>query len=92
MARLFNIYFTHDDILHSAIVSVHTTSFFTEYILGNLDAELKLLLPGNKVISQPEKNLFFPDIQPEHSLLLIKAILKSINKHLHAGNDVQLEA
>jgi hypothetical protein len=88
MARIFNIYFTYDDVLYSAIVSVRTTPFFTEYNIGNLDSELSLLLPDNKVMSQAEGQLFFQDISPQHSVALMNEIIKSILKHLHAGNDV----
>jgi hypothetical protein len=88
MARIFNIYFTYDDVLHSAIVSVRTTPFFTEYNLGNLDADLTLLLPGNKVISQAPGQLFFQNISAHHSTELMNEIIRSIAKHLHAGNDI----
>ena len=88
MARIFNIYFTYDDVLYNAIVSVRTTPFFTEYILGNLDADLILLLPGNKVFSQLPGQLFFQNISSHHSAVLMKEIIKSISSHLHAGNDV----
>lgn len=88
MARIFNIYFTYEDVLHNAIVSVRTTPFFTEYILGNLDIDLGLLLPGNKVISQAPGHLFFQNISPHHSAVLMNEIIRSIKQHLHAGNDV----
>ena len=88
MARIFNIYFNYDDVLHSAIVSVRTTPFFTEYSLGNLDADLAYLLPGNKVLSQTTGQLFFQNISSHHSVELMNEIIKSILKHLHAGNDV----
>ena len=88
MARIFNIYFTYDDVLHSAIVSVRTTPFFTEYTLGNLDVDLALLLPGNKLYSQTPGQLFFQNVSSNHSTVLMNAIIKSIAHHLHAGNDV----
>jgi hypothetical protein len=92
MARIFNIYFTYDDILHSAIVSVHINPAYTEYILGNLDAELKILLPGNKIIAPTGAHLFFPGILPGHSLVLMKSILKSLGKQLHTGYDLPIES
>lgn len=88
MARIFNIYFTYDDVLYNAIVSVHATPFFTEYILSNLDADLRMLLPGNKVLSQAPGHLFFQNISSLHSPDLMNEIIKSISRHLHAGNDV----
>jgi len=88
MARIFNIYFTYNEVLHNAIVSVRTTPFFTEFTLGNLDEDLAMLLPGNKVISQAPGELFFQHISPDHSAALMNEIIKSITRHLHAGNDV----
>ena len=88
MARIFNIYFIYDDIQHNAIVSVRTTPFFTEYVLGNLDADLSQLLPGNKIISTTPRYLFFQHASAQHSEDLMKVIIKSITRHLHAGNDI----
>lgn len=88
MARIFNIYFTYEDVLHNAIVSVRTTPFFTEYILGNMDADLILMLPGNKIISQTTGHLFFQNISSHHSAALMNEIIRSIKQHLLAGNDV----
>lgn len=88
MARIFNIYFTYEDVLHNAIVSVRTTPFFTEYILGNLDSDLLLLLPGTKIISQTSSQLFFQDPEPHHSTALMVEIINSIKRHLLAGNDL----
>jgi hypothetical protein len=72
-------------VLHSAIVSVRTTPFFTEYVLGNLDDDLRMLLPGTKIIEQTPGSLFFQNVLPEHSTSLMKAIIKSISTHLHVG-------
>ena len=88
MARIFNIYFVYDDVSHSAIVSVRTTPFFTEYNLSNLDADLSRLLPGTKVFSQSPGHMFFQDIAPHHSVELMNEIIRSIVKQLHANNDV----
>ena len=92
MARIFNIYFTHDDILHNAIVSVRITPFFTEYVLGNLDEDLRPLLPDNKIFSQSPGPLFFQNITQEHSVPLMNVIIKTINRHLHMGNDITSQA
>ena len=88
MARIFNIYFTYEDVLHNAIVSIRTTPFFTEYTLGNLDADLSFQLPGNKIISQMPGQLFFQNPSTCHSVVLMNEIIKSIKQHLLAGNDV----
>lgn len=88
MARIFNIYFTYEDVLHNAIVSVRTTPFFTEYILGNLDADLIMQLPGNKIISQPTGQFFFQHTASHHSGVLMNEIISSLKRHLLAGNDM----
>lgn len=88
MARIFNIYFTYEDVLHNAIVSVRTTPFFTEYTLGNLDSDLSFLLPSNIIISQETGKLFFQDISSHHSAVLMNEIIRSVKRHLLAGNDV----
>jgi hypothetical protein len=82
MARIFNIYFTYEDELYSAIVSVRYNPFFTEYVLGNLDADLRILLPGNSVVSEPAGNLFFQNSTTHHSPQLMNAIIKSLAAHL----------
>ena len=92
MARIFNIYFTYDDILHNAIVSVRITPFFTEYIIGNLDEDLRVMLPDNKIFSQSPGQLFFQNITAEHSVELMNVIIKNINRHLHTGNDIASQA
>ena len=92
MARIFNIYFTYDDVLHSAIVSVRNTPFFTEYSLGNLNTDLAMMLPGSKVISQLEGKMFFQNASDHHSMDLMNKIIRSIHEHLHAGNDVSSQA
>ena len=91
MARIFNIYFNYDDILHSAIVSVRSTPFFTEYTLGNLDEGLQSLLPDTRLFSQTPDHLFFQNMTTEHSVLLMNEIIKTIVRHLHSGNDVSFE-
>ena len=91
MARIFNIYFTYDDMLHSAIVSVRDTPFFTEYILANLDEKLRSLLPDTRIFSQTPDHLFFQNTATGHSVQLMDEIIKTIVRHLHAGNDVSFE-
>jgi hypothetical protein len=84
MARIFNIYFSHDDKMHSAVVSVRQTPFFTEYTLNNFNDELLDLLPGNKIISKGPEHFIFQNALPEHSSLLMDAIIKAVAEHLHA--------
>lgn len=89
MARLFNIYFTHDDVLHSAIVSVRSTTVPTEYILGNLDAGLHRLLPGNSIVSDVPGGLRFQNTAVRHSGPLMTSILKSLAEHLRADEPLR---
>jgi len=86
MARIFNIYFMHQDELHNAIVSVRSTPLFTEYILGNLDVELRSLLPGNCILLEPVGTLIFKDANEKHSTQLMNAIIQSLNKHLETNH------
>ena len=88
MSPIFNIYFTYVDVTHNAVVSVRTTPFFTEYTLGNLDADLNFLLPSNKIISNAPGHLFFQNTTQVHSQNLMDVIIKSIAKHLVANNDI----
>ena len=91
MARIFNIYFTYEGILHNAIVSVRITPFFTEYVLGNLDEELRIHLPDNKIFSQTPGHLFFQNITDDSSVELMNILVKTITRYLHAGNDITSE-
>jgi hypothetical protein len=84
MARIFNIYFPHENLVRSAIVSVRKTPFFTEYTLTNFDEELLLYLPGNKIISRSPEHFIFQNASVEHSTELMKAIIKAVAEHLHA--------
>jgi hypothetical protein len=84
MARIFNIYFKHENVLHSAIVSVRTTPFHTEFTLNNFDQELLGLLPGNKILCKTPEEYFFQDASAENSSDLMNAIIKAVAEHLHA--------
>ena len=85
MARIFNIYFLHDDLVHSAIVSVRNTPFFTEYTLSNFNEELLKFLPGNKIISKNPEHFMFQDATEQHSSQLMAAIIKAVTEHLHTS-------
>ena len=90
MARIFNIYFTYADVMHGAIVSVRTTSFFTEYILGNLDEEVKEQLPSTVIISQPGTALYFQH-GAQHSKELVSIIINSLAAHIYTDGNVVSE-
>lgn len=82
MARIFNIYFTFNNNMHSAVVSVRTTPFFTEYSLNNCDEDLLELLPGNKIVSKSNGNFIFQNATSANSTVLMNAIIKAIAEHM----------
>ena len=84
MARIFNIYFPHEDFVHSAMVSVRKTPFFTEYTLTNFNEELLSHLPGNKIISRGPEHFIFQNATEEHSSALMMAIIKAVSEHLQS--------
>jgi hypothetical protein len=87
MARIFTISFTHNDTSFHTMVAVKTTPFYIEYTLADLDEELALLLPGNKIISPSFRSFIFPNAQPHHSGELMGAIIKAVRIHLQAVNN-----
>ena len=84
MARIFNIYFTYEDELRSAIVSMRSNPFFTEYILGNVDPDLCSLLPSHCTITGYSGQLFFQNPSVHNSPELMNSIIKSLRNHLQA--------
>jgi hypothetical protein len=84
MARIFNIYFSYENKVHHAVVSVRTTPFFTEYTLNNFNEELLRFLPGNKIISKQPDHYVFANAGPDDSSELMKSIIKAVFEHLHA--------
>lgn len=84
MARIFNIYFSFENEMHNAVVSVRTTPFFTEYTLNNFNEELMELLPGNKIVSRSPGSFIFRDASSDHSKPLMNAIIKAMSEHLLA--------
>ncbi|HTM91727.1 MAG TPA: hypothetical protein VL095_04880 [Flavisolibacter sp.] len=84
MARIFNIYFAFDGMMHNAVVSVRTTPFHIEYTLNNFDDELLELLPGNKILSKSPGQFVFQNTSPENSIDLMNAIIKAVSEHMHA--------
>jgi hypothetical protein len=85
MARIFNIYFTHDSITYSAIVSVRQTPFFTEYTLNNFDETLLEQLPGNRIIARSNESIIFQNAPLEKSTPLMSEILRALSNHLQAA-------
>jgi hypothetical protein len=84
MARIFNIYFTYNDMMHSAIVSVRSTPFFTEFTLNNFNEDLLELLPGNKILSKAPDHFIFQNVSSANSSILMDEIIRAVSEHLHA--------
>lgn len=81
MARIFNIYFSYDDRIQNAIVSVRNTPFFTEYTLNNIDDELLKILPGNKIISTAPGHFIFQNSDSVNSSGLMEEIIRAVSEH-----------
>ena len=84
MARIFTISFIYLEESYNTMVTVKTTPYYREYTLNNLDFELLMHLPGNKIISPSPKNFFFPHSTTENSPLLMETIIKAVSGHLQA--------
>ena len=84
MARIFTINFIYNEESYNTIVTVKTTPYYREYTLNNLDFELLMQLPGNKIISPSPKNFFFPHSTAENSPMLMDTIIKAVSGHLLA--------
>jgi len=83
MARIFSIYFSYNDTMHNAMVSVRTTPFFTEYTL-NFDNALMGQLPGNKIISTDTGQFIFQHTAAQDATPLMKEIIRAVSEHLQA--------
>lgn len=84
MARIFNIYFVFDGLMHNAVVSVRSTPFFTEYTLNNFNDDLLELLPGNKIVSRSAGHFVFQNVSTDNSVELMNSIIKAVSEHMHA--------
>jgi hypothetical protein len=86
MARIFNIYFNYNELSYNAVVSVRSTPFFTEYTLSNFDENLLQLLPGNKILSTGSDHFVFQNANQEHSMDLMKEIIRAVSEHLQVNH------
>jgi hypothetical protein len=85
MARIFSIQFDYEGMVHSAMVTVRTTPFFTEYSINMLDDELMQQLPGNKIVSTNSATLAFMNTSPKEVSPLMACILNAVSHHLHTS-------
>jgi hypothetical protein len=89
MARIFNIYFTYQEVMHTAVISVRETGFFTEYTLMNFEEALLDQLPGTKIIKRSSSPFIFLNANPAHSSDLIDTILKAVAEHVEVVSEVK---
>jgi hypothetical protein len=82
MARIFSINFTYAGMNHSAMVSVRTTPFYTEYSINSLNEELLEILPSTKIISSAPNQYFFEHIPKEKTTPLMEILIKEISLHM----------
>ena len=89
MSRPFTISFTHENLRYNAVVSVHVTTLFTEYILGSMDKKIRDLLPSVLVI-ETDTEMRFRHQTTEHPAPLLNDILKSIQAHIQVASNLSL--
>lgn len=82
MARIFSINFLHQNELQSAIVSVRTTPFFTEYTINPMNEEVIEELPSTKIISAGPGQFSFSGVSKDGTTPLMKDIIRAIAQHL----------
>ena len=85
MARIFSIHFDHEGMTHTAMVSVRTTPFYTEYSISMLDEELLQQLPGHKIVSTTPNQLTFLNTKAEDQSPLMVTILSAVSHHLQTS-------
>jgi hypothetical protein len=85
MARIFSIHFDYEGIGHTAMVSVRTTPFFTEYSISMLNEEIMQQLPGNKIVSTAPNQFFFMNTEAGEQSPLMGTILKAVSAHLQSS-------
>ena len=81
MARIFSINFTHDGYEHTAMVTVRTTPFFTEYSLM-MEEVLSEQLPGTKIISTPSNALVFANATFDETTPLMTELIHAVRLHI----------
>lgn len=81
MARIFSINFDYEGEQCSAMVTVRTTPFFTEYTLL-MDVLIAEQLPGTKIISTTSNSLFFANATFDDTTPLMSIILNAVRSHV----------
>jgi hypothetical protein len=82
MARIFSINFSYAGMNHSAMVSVRSTPFYTEYSINSLNEDLLELLPSTKIISSSPNQYFFEHIPKDKTTPLMDVLIKQVSLHM----------
>lgn len=85
MARIFSIQFDYEGIVHTAMVSVRDTPFFTEYSISMLDDDLMQQLPGAKIVSSAPNQFTFLNIPAQDQSPLMECIIHAVSQHLQTS-------
>lgn len=85
MARIFNIYFSHEGSSYSAMVSIRETPFFTEYTLNNFDENILNQLPTNKIIARSGESFIFQNAPLETITPLMNEIISALTRHVETA-------
>lgn len=86
MARIFSINFIYNDEAETAMISVKINPFITEYIIGMMNEELALVLPGNRIISNTSGELSFANTATGETTELMQDIINAIQQHLQPAS------
>lgn len=82
MARIFSISFRYDEMERSAMISVRSTPFATEYTITMLHEELLEELPSKKILSTSNDHFVFVNHSLEEPTLLMKEIVRALADHV----------
>lgn len=86
MARIFNLYITHDGAVYNGMVSVRKTPFFTEYALSFED-NILLQLPSNKLLSPSPGRFIFQHATSHEITPVMKEVIRAVSEYVHATQD-----
>lgn len=82
MARIFTIFFDHENITYNSMVTVRDTHLYTEYVLSLPNEALQRQLPSTRLIRSESGELVFVPGQMQPPTLLMQAIAKAVAAHL----------
>jgi hypothetical protein len=85
MARIFSINFDYEGMVHTAMVSVRNTPFFTEYNISMLSEDLMQQLPIHKIVSTTPNQLTFMNTPVKDHSVLMDSILTAVAHHVQTS-------